>query len=43
MMDIVLWVVAAAMALAFGIGGASQIVLPKERYRGARSQPALGG
>lgn len=39
MLDIVLWVVAAALAVAFGIGGASQLVLSKERYRGlARSQ-----
>lgn len=39
MLDIVLWVVAAAMAVAFGIGGASQVILSKEKYRAlARSQ-----
>lgn len=31
-MDIALWIIAGALALAFGAGGAAQILLPKERY-----------
>ena len=39
MMNIVLWILAGMLAVAFGIGGAAQIILTKERYRSlARSQ-----
>lgn len=31
--SIVLWTLAGVLALAFGVGGASQIILTKERYR----------
>ncbi|WP_309127917.1 DoxX family protein [Microbacterium sp.] len=34
-MDVMLWITAGALAVAFGIGGASQILLTKERYRAA--------
>lgn len=38
-MDIALWIIAGVLAIAFGTGGASQILLTKERYRAlARSQ-----
>ncbi|MCF2574154.1 DoxX family protein [Brevibacterium sp. UCMA 11754] len=38
-MNIVLWILAGMMAIAFGIGGAAQIILTKEHYRSlARSQ-----
>ncbi|WP_231446811.1 DoxX family protein [Brevibacterium zhoupengii] len=33
MMNIVLWILADVLAIAFGIGGAAQITLTKERYR----------
>ncbi len=32
-MDIVLWIIAGALAAAFGAGGAAQLLLSKERYR----------
>lgn len=31
-MDVALWIIAGVLALAFGTGGASQIMLTKERY-----------
>lgn len=36
-MNIVLWIVTGVLALAFGIGGATQIILSKERYRSLAS------
>lgn len=36
-MDIALWIIAGALALAFGAGGVSQILLSKERYRALAS------
>lgn len=32
-MDIALWIIAGVLAIAYGTGGASQILLTKERYR----------
>ena len=31
-MNTALWIIAGPLALAFGIGGATQLLLPKERY-----------
>ncbi|MDN5913603.1 MAG: DoxX family protein [Pseudonocardia sp.] len=31
-MDVALWIIAGALALAFGTGGATQILLTKQRY-----------
>jgi hypothetical protein len=31
-MNVVLWVLAGLLAVAFGVGGATQVLLPKERY-----------
>ncbi|WP_167131455.1 DoxX family protein [Paramicrobacterium chengjingii] len=36
-MDIALWIIAGMLAIAFGTGGASQILLTKERYRALAS------
>lgn len=36
-MNIVLWIVTGALAIAFGIGGATQIIFTKERYRSIAS------
>lgn len=36
-MDIALWIIAGMLAIAFGTGGASQILLTKERYRAVAS------
>lgn len=32
-MNIVLWILTGLLAIAFGIGGATQLILTKERYR----------
>lgn len=32
-MNIALWIITGALAVAYGVGGASQILLTKERYR----------
>ncbi|MGO3325980.1 DoxX family protein [Gordonia sp. (in: high G+C Gram-positive bacteria)] len=34
-MNIALWIIAGVLAVAYAIGGASQIMLPKEKYRAA--------
>ena len=36
-MNIVLWIITGVLAVAFGVGGATQIILSKERYRGLAS------
>lgn len=36
-MNIVLWILTGLLAIAFGIGGATQLILTKERYRSLAS------